>query len=221
MGVKITELNQANSVQNTDVLPIVQNGETKKVQVETLGAAKVNKTGDTLTGGLTFNNKNDYDAFRKLRTINNTDYGVSVGVGANTSARIELYQGSTALGGLDVKQDGLYNEVNGKKLAEQETSSAFITASNSTLATNVSYKIGNVVGINAKLTAFSTSAGTGKVIATLDSGYYNSSTETSLVAVINTGTTAVCWIRTNGEIVVSPTATISNAEVRLVGSFIV
>lgn len=36
MGVKISELNEASSVQNSDVLPIVQNGETKKIQVVTL-----------------------------------------------------------------------------------------------------------------------------------------------------------------------------------------
>lgn len=52
MGVKISELNEATSVQNSDVLPIVQNGETKKVPVETLGSQKVNKTGDTMTGNL-------------------------------------------------------------------------------------------------------------------------------------------------------------------------
>lgn len=34
MGVKISELNEASSVQNSDVLPIVQNGETKKVSKE-------------------------------------------------------------------------------------------------------------------------------------------------------------------------------------------
>ena len=52
MGVKISELNEATSVQNSDVLPIVQNGETKKIPVETLGSQKVNKSGDTMTGDL-------------------------------------------------------------------------------------------------------------------------------------------------------------------------
>lgn len=36
MGVKISELNEALSVQNSDVLPIVQNGETKKINKQTL-----------------------------------------------------------------------------------------------------------------------------------------------------------------------------------------
>ena len=52
MGVKISELNEALSVQNSDVLPIVQNGETKKIPVGTLGSQKVNKSGDTMTGDL-------------------------------------------------------------------------------------------------------------------------------------------------------------------------
>lgn len=53
MGVKISELNEATSAQNSDVLPIVQNGETKKISVETLGIANaVEKTGDTMTGNL-------------------------------------------------------------------------------------------------------------------------------------------------------------------------
>ena len=34
MGVKISELNEASSVQNSDVLPIVQNGETKKFKLK-------------------------------------------------------------------------------------------------------------------------------------------------------------------------------------------
>lgn len=85
-----------------------------------LGSAKVNKSGDTLTGELLFNNNDDYGAIRKTRTIDNADYSVSVGVGANKSARLELYQGSTTLGQLDVRSDGLYNGVSGKKILEEE-----------------------------------------------------------------------------------------------------
>lgn len=36
MGVKISELAEAMAAQNTDEMPIVQNGETKKINVETL-----------------------------------------------------------------------------------------------------------------------------------------------------------------------------------------
>lgn len=56
MGVKISELNEATSAQNSDVLPIVQNEETKKISVETLGSQKVNKSGDTMTGDLNMGN---------------------------------------------------------------------------------------------------------------------------------------------------------------------
>lgn len=121
MGVEISQLNEASSVQNSDVLPIVQNGETKKIPVETLGNQKVNKSGDTLTGELQFNNKNDYGAIRKTRTINGTDYGVSIGVGGNTSARMELYQGSNNLGMVEVRNDGIYNGKTGNRLIETKS----------------------------------------------------------------------------------------------------
>lgn len=48
MGVKISELNEATSAQNSDVLPIVQNGETKKISVETLGIANAVEKSDLL-----------------------------------------------------------------------------------------------------------------------------------------------------------------------------
>lgn len=148
MGVKISELNEASSVQNSDVLPIVQDGETKKIQVETLGSQKVNKSGDTLTGSLYFNNADGYDAIRKRRTIDNEDYSLSVGVGANKSARLELYQGSTTLGQLDVKSDGIYNGVSGKKLAEQSNGWTNATLSSYINGTVRYTKIGNIVIVN-------------------------------------------------------------------------
>lgn len=150
MGVKISELNEALSVQNSDVLPIVQNGETKKVPVETLGSQKVNKTGDTLTGELNFQNKNDYAVFRKTRTINGTDYSVSVGVGANSSARMELYQGNNTLGSVEVRSDGLYSGSSGKKLAEQSTGWTNATLTSKLKGTGIIRynKIGNIVIVN-------------------------------------------------------------------------
>lgn len=87
MGVKISELNEASSVQNSDVLPIVQNGETKKTSVETLGSQKVNKSGDTMTGALDMQNNSvkfsttgniewkEYDYGDKFRII--PDFGGS------------------------------------------------------------------------------------------------------------------------------------------------
>lgn len=121
MGVEISQLNETTTAQNSDVLPIVQNGETKKINTQNLMASKVNKSGDTLTGELNFNNVNDYGAIRKIRTINNTDYGVSIGVGGNTSARMELYQGSNNLGMVEVRIDGIYNGKTGNRLIETKS----------------------------------------------------------------------------------------------------
>lgn len=106
---------------------------------------KVDKTGDTLTGGLLFENKDGYDAIRKTRTIDDEDYSLSVGVGANKSARLELYQRSQTLGQLDVRSDGLYNGKTGKKLAEQSTDWSTPTLSNY-IRGNVRYtRVGNAV----------------------------------------------------------------------------
>lgn len=149
MGVKISELNEASSVQNSDVLPIVQNGETKKIQVETLGSQKVNKSGDTLTGELLFENKNVYDAIRKTRTFNNEDYQVSVGVGGNMSARMEFVKvPNNVLGSVEARSDGIYNGVSGKKLAEQSNGWTNATLSSYINGTVRYTKIGNIVIVN-------------------------------------------------------------------------
>ena len=74
--------------------------------VTNLSNNKVNRSGDTLTGELQFNNKNDYGAIRKARTIDNVDYSLSLGVGVNKSARLEIYSGNTTYGQLDVGSDG-------------------------------------------------------------------------------------------------------------------
>lgn len=92
--------------------------EDKMNRIENGIANAVEKTGDTLTGGLMFENKNGYDAIRKTRTIDNEDYSLSVGVGLNKSARLELYQGSQTLGQLEVRSNGLYNGATNKKLGE-------------------------------------------------------------------------------------------------------
>ena len=106
---------------------------------------KVNKSVDTLTGELNFNNKNDYAAIRKVRTINNTDYEVAIGVGANGSARMEYYTGLNTLGSVEVRSNGIYNGVSGKKLAEQSTGWTDATKT-SAISGIVKYtKIGNIV----------------------------------------------------------------------------
>lgn len=149
MGVKISELNEASSVQNSDVLPIVQEGETKKIPVEILGSQKVNKTGDTLTGELLFENKDVYNAIRKTRTFNDEDYQVSVGVGGNMSARMEFVKvPNNVLSSIEARTDGLYNGVTGKKLAEQSTGWTNATLSSYINGTVKYTKIGNIVIVN-------------------------------------------------------------------------
>lgn len=83
-------------------------------------ANAVERTGDTLTGELNFNNVNDYGAIRKTRTINGTDYNVNFGLGANQSARIEFQDANQSnLGSLEVRSDGhIWNGQNNKKLGE-------------------------------------------------------------------------------------------------------
>ena len=185
-------------------------------------ANAVEKTGDTLTGSLKFNNKNDFEAIRKTRTLNGTDYQLTVGIGGNGSARMEYVDNNNAvLSSVEARSDGIYNGVSGKKLAEQESSRVNITANTGTLVTNNSYKIGNVVGLNAKFSGVTVSTGNTPVLCTLPRGYYNSSVETSAIAVVNSGTHVNCWIRTNGQVVVMPNSNLNNAEIRLITSFIV
>ena len=183
-------------------------------------ANAVEKTGDTMTGALLFENKNDYVAIRKTRTLNGTDYQLTVGISGNGSARMEYVTNGKVLSSIEARSDGVYNGVSGKKLAEQESSRVNITANTGTLATNNSYKIGNVVGLNAKFTRV-TAAPTATVLCTLPSGYYNSSVETSAIAVASSGTHVDCWIRTNGQVVVQPNSNLNNVEIRLITSFIV
>ena len=190
-----------------------------KMDVEIANA--VEKTGDTLTGELNFNNKNDFAAIRKTRTLNGTDCQLTIGLGGNGSARMEYVTNDTVLSSIEARSDGVYNGVSGKKLAEQESSRVNITANTGTLVANNSYKIGNIVGLNAKFSGVSVTAGNTPVLCTLPSGYYNSSVETSAIAVANSGTHVNCWIRTNGQVVVMPNSNLNNAEIRLITSFIV
>ena len=49
MGVKISELTEANTIQDNDLLPIVQDGETKKITIETLLKGVFKYNGDAPT----------------------------------------------------------------------------------------------------------------------------------------------------------------------------
>lgn len=170
MGVKISELSEASSVQNSDVLPIEQNGETKKIQVETLGSQKVNKSGDTLTGALAFNNASEYEAITKKRTANNINYTMILGVGGTGAVRLERREGSAGSGqSLEVRDDGLYSGASGKKLAEQSTEWTNATLTSKLKGTGIIRynKIGNIVIVNfADIEANSSIASHADILAT-------------------------------------------------------
>lgn len=219
--VKVSELPVATDVNDEDLVMVVQDGFNKQVTKENFQKDKVNKSGDTLTGGLLFKNKDEYDAIRKTRTIDGVDYELSVGLGANKSARLELSTGGQTLAYVEARTDGgIYNGKTDKKLAEQESSVVNITARVGTLGANTSYKIGNVVGLNARFDGVTVSAGSTTVLCTLPSGYYNTTTQMQVVIWAN-NLLVHCWIRTNGEVAIVPPSNLNNAEVRMVGSFIV
>ena len=108
----------------------------------------VEKTGDTMTGALNFNNKNDFEAIRKTRTLNGTDYQVSIGLGTNGSARMEYADDSKVIGSIEVRSNGLYNGVTNKKLAEQSNGWTDATLSSYINGVVRYTKIGNIVIVN-------------------------------------------------------------------------
>ena len=80
---------------------------------------KVDKTGDTLTGVLSFQNKTAYAAIGKFRTINGTDYYVDFGcgnIGGKGCVAMQYMEGDTVKGRLEISGSGVsfYNE-NGKR----------------------------------------------------------------------------------------------------------
>ena len=112
-------------------------------------ANAVEKTGDTMTGELLFENKNLYNAIRKTRTLNNEDYQVSIGVGANGCARMEYVKvPNNVLSSIEARSDGLYNGVSEKRLAEQSTGWSTATLSSKLSGTIRYTKIGNIVVVN-------------------------------------------------------------------------
>ena len=112
-------------------------------------ANAVEKTGDTMTGVLTFNNSSTYEAITKKRTNNNVDYTMLLGVGGNGAVRLERREGTASSGqSLEVRNDGLYNGASGKKLAEQSTGWTNATLSSYITGTVRYIKIGNIVIVN-------------------------------------------------------------------------
>ena len=153
----------------SDDLLIVSKSELQQIvqDMTTNINSKVNKSGDTLTGELLFNNKNDYGAIRKTRTLNGTDYELSVGVGGNGSARMEYINNNNVLGSIEVRSNGLYNGVSGKKLVEQITTEwIYASRQNLTDGTIRYQKIGNIAIVHIADIKSSSNLGNGTILAT-------------------------------------------------------
>lgn len=72
MGVKISELSEALSVQNSDVLPIVQNGETKKISKENLffdTESKIKEIINNLKFNYDSSTKSYYATFGEIKIV--------------------------------------------------------------------------------------------------------------------------------------------------------
>ena len=88
-----------------------------------INAGKVDKTGDTMSGVLKIENKSAFNGVDKVRTIDGKDYTVSLGVGIDASASLELHDASGTLGRIDVNKDGkIKNFKTGNYLAEIDSS---------------------------------------------------------------------------------------------------
>ena len=97
-----------------------------------------------LAGEIKFNNKSDYTAIRKIRTINGVDYNVNIGVGDNQSGRMEFQDvNNNVLGSLEVRSDGIYNGKSGKRLLENNQANFVHIGDN---LSQFSFSIGNLTG---------------------------------------------------------------------------
>lgn len=105
-------------------------------------ANAVEKTGDTMTGELFFNNTDGYGAITKYRTVSGTNYALALGLGANGATRLENRGGANDTS-LEVRSDGIYNGLTNKKLAEEVGGISLTTNLESGYA--MAYRIGNIV----------------------------------------------------------------------------
>lgn len=143
-----------------------------KIETELKGLddEKVNKSGDTMTGGLTFNNPSEYEAITKKRDGTNTDYTMILGLGGTGVVRLERREGTAGSGqSLEVRDDGLYSGATGKKLAEQSNGWTNATLTSKLKSTGaIRYnKIGNVVIVNfADIEVNSSIVSHGDILAT-------------------------------------------------------
>lgn len=94
--------------------------EDKMNNIENGIANAVEKTGDTLTGELFFENTDGYGAITKYRTVSGTNYSLALGLGANGATRLENRGGANNIS-LEVRADGIYNGSSGNKLMESKS----------------------------------------------------------------------------------------------------
>lgn len=108
---KHTWVNNVDAV-DEDKMNHIENG------IKDLDDNKVNKSGDTLTGELFFNNTDGYGVITKYRTASGTNYSLALGLGANGATRLENRGGANNTS-LEVRPDGhIWNATNNKKLGE-------------------------------------------------------------------------------------------------------
>lgn len=88
MGVKISELNEATLVQSSDVLPIVQNGETKKITKENLFSDTTTQINNIIMTSITITSDYqiaDNSCFKSQNFVN-----ISINI-YNTNSTYETY----------------------------------------------------------------------------------------------------------------------------------
>lgn len=115
-----------------DITAMNQNWDTIDAEL----GGKVKKTGDNLTGQLTFNNTNSYFAIGKYRDVNSKRYFVNLGcgvLGGQGIVSLEVRQGNTPedplLGRLEIGDLGVsYQDSDGKRtyLARSEVIAATV-----------------------------------------------------------------------------------------------
>lgn len=81
----------------------------------------VKKSGDTMTGPLEIEDKNNFLGVKKSRIVNGVEYNANFGVGADGSASVELSLNSNTIGRIDIRPDGkIKNYKTGKILIEED-----------------------------------------------------------------------------------------------------
>ena len=92
----------------------------------------VRKSGDVMTAPLRFENTDNYNAIRKSRIISGQEYELTLGIGGNKSARIELVNAGTVVGAIEVRDNGtIYNSKTNKQLIEDSVEEGTLTDLNS------------------------------------------------------------------------------------------